>query len=315
MEKGLFRVFIERLGVKTLNEIFQERIAKAGDDVAPKSKIKLADKILNHNENDKEFLNSIIFEYFDRYHQHIFLFEAEKRINIGQFSNKIKKIEENLKNSDLFLAKHISNDKSFEILFYVPFKVSYHIQINNTEERHFKILHTPSKVRIFPNGIVFSIMVFTKNEWAKLLPENIIDSISHFQDEKIVFSIQSILFGDGGDTHLKVLDFTSKSKKLINMSEIDLFLATRIDRCESRDKSILDSDKKKRMTLKNSVPLKIDEIRKSPIITNLEIILLHSVFDLPEGTILILYPFSGCIRVPKHIEMGNLNEIQDFFYS
>jgi hypothetical protein len=319
MKIALFHTYLSRLGVDALKRVAKSYITDENVDelfdIIKTRKGELINKIIEKTGEENSKVAPILMEYFGCYHQHVFLFGIEDEINPQQLTDKIDNLSFSGFGGDgiKFAHSEVRNGVA-KILLYVPFKISFHVIHNDREERRHLVLHTPVLIKVFPNGAIVSIMTFTKSDWATFLPRDVLDSRSHFRDPEILNSTLGFIIENICDTMFITYDFTNKSKELLRMEEVDLFSATKVEICESRHRTLLDASQK-RETLKESVPDKVDEIIESPIITNVEIIFLKSVFSLPEGTRMLLYPSIGSIRISKHIEEGDLNEIQDYLFS
>jgi hypothetical protein len=319
MKKELISVYINRFGVEALKRIAESYILENNIDelfeIIKTKKAELVKKIIEETEGENKKIGLLLMDNFSCYHQHVFLYKTEKQINLSELTRNINKLTfSGFKGDETKFAHSDIQDEIIRILLFVPFKISFHVYYNEREERQFIVLHTPVLIKIFPKGMIISIMTFTKNDWATFLPPDVVDSRSHYKDNEALNFIQEFITKNIYKINLFTLDFTDKSKELLKLKEIDLFSATKIEKCESRHRALLDASSKREL-LKEIVPEKVDEIIRSPIITNLEIIFIGSAFGLPKGTHLILYPSVGSIRITKHIEDGDLNEIQDYLFS
>lgn len=319
MKKELFNTYISRLGVEALKRIAKSYIPKDDIDgffeIINIKKSEAVKKIIEKTKGENKKIAPLLMSNFGCYHQHVFLYKTEDKINLSEIKEKINNLTfSGFKGNEIKFAYSDIQDKIIRILLYVPFKISFHIYYDDREERQYIELHTPALIKVFLKGMIISIMTFTKDDWTTFLPPEVVDSRSHYKDAEILSSIQKFITENVYEVHLSALNFTDKSIDLLKMKEIDLFSGTKIEKCESRHSALLDASHKREF-LKEAVPDKVKEIINSPIITNLEIILKKSALGLPEGSRMILYPTIGSMRIPKHIEEGDLNAIQDYLFS
>jgi hypothetical protein len=313
LKKALFETYIRRFGLDALRTI----VAVETKDKEEKKKIdNCIDTILKRIGAGNDELAPIIAKYFGAYHQYIHLYKVTQAL-----PKKLKEIAEiepgSVKEGDIEhgFTTISKDDKELFLLLYVPFDVSFHITRDGEEIREHEILHTPVLARITDEYVIVSIMIFTKGDWSKHIPPNVLDTRSHYNEMAILDASCSFLekIFDLEIFTLKICDkkdYTSKAKKIIDLAEIDLFSATTIKKCETRERTIFAMAGRK--TLKETVPEKVKEIRDSTIITELDIIIMQDKYDLPAGSRLTLFPGIGSIRVSKHISGGNIDTFQDY---
>jgi hypothetical protein len=99
------------------------------------------------------------------------------------------------------------------------------------------------------------------------------------------------------------------------MPEIDVYSATKVEKCETRHRSITDQKLGQTKALKEIVPQEIKDVLKSPIITNLELVLQADKFGLPAGSRLTILPSIGSFRIARHMTEGNISEFQNYLLS
>jgi len=319
MKKELFKTYIKRFGVETLKRITMSYISEDDVegfiDINSMSKKKLINKILEDTGGENTKIAPLVISNFGCYHQHVFFYRTEDKIDLSAIAKNIHNLNfPGFGGNETKFAYSDVQGETVKILLYVPFRISFHIHDDNREERRYVVLHTPVLIRLFPLGMIISIMTFTKGDWSEFLSLSYVDSRSLYKDAEALNLILKFIEKGILENHLFTLNFTNKAKELLKMEEADLFSGTKIEKCESRHSTLLDAFRK-RETLKDTVPEKVNEIIMSPIITNLDIIFVKSAFSLPEGTRMILYPKDGSLRINKHIEEGNLNEIQDYLFS
>lgn len=309
MKEKLIKVYIDRLGKETLQKILESDLSeKLTESFLKESMVK---KILQKTKKENANIAPIILKYFHCYHQHIFIYEAKKRINISKLKKRTNALKfPGYKGDELIYASCVCQNESINILFYVPFKISYHIFSEGKEERRFDTLHTPVLVKISSKGVLISIMTIRKDDWSRFLPRYVIDSRSLYRDDKILELTRSFITAQISKFEFKEVDFTAIAKKLVQMDEVDLYSVTRIKRCETTDRSLLDAEGE-RKTLKKIAKNKVEEIDTANIITNLDLIILKDISGLPKNSRMILYPHIGCIKIFWHNEGNYLNGIQN----
>ncbi len=319
MQQELFNAYIKKFGIETLKKIVKSYVAEDNVedfiDVINMKKDELIERIFEKTNGENTKIAPLLISNFSYYHQHIFLYRTEDDIDLSKITQKANKLKfPGFKGNEAKFAHADVQDEDVKILLYLPFKISFHIPQDGREERQHVIIHSPTLIRIFPAGVIISIMTFRNEDWSDFLPKGFIDIRSYYRDDKALEVIHEFIEKNIYENRLFSMRFSGKSKALLKMKEIDLYLGTKIAICESRYSTIRDMTRK-RETLKEAVPAKVAEILKSKIIKELDIILKESVFGLPESTRMLLYPEIGSIRITKHIKAGDLYAIQNYLFS
>jgi len=310
LKKELFNIYIDRLGHETLKRILAPKIKD--EELRKMNKAECINAFFSLNGRENGNIAPVLISNFGSYHQHIFLYRCEPSLKIKDLESKIAGLDfEGFQGNEIKFAASTVEKKELFILFYAPFNISYHIPQDGGELRQRDILHTPVLFRFLGNRAVFSIMTFTKGDWSKLLPKGVIDSRSHFSEDEILTSVRQFLIEHTGELPIDKLDFTDKAKEIIKMDEIDLFSATKIKKCETRHRSLIDTKRRQPRPLKVIVPEKIADILDSPIITHLEIVLIDDKFGLPKDSRLTFLPSIGSFRIGRHLLEVNINELEN----